>query len=307
MRQVLNASGAVFRVPEVLEKWLDADVLAAFCGIGGRWEEVHLRAGRASSVTVCGENRCVNICLSEGDLGQILLKMCGGSLYAFRDSIAKGYVSPGGGVRVGVCGRVALEDDGQRVLGLQAVDTLCIRFPHCVSGVGNGIFDFLEDVFPLGVLFYAPPGVGKTTLLRSIALHFSSGERPLRVAVVDTRCELKDESFERGRCLSVLSGYPKGLGIEIATRTLGAQLIVCDEIGNEQEAQAILGAANCGVPVIASAHAASLEQLLCRPMLRRLHTEAVFGGYVGLKRGAWREDFIYQPLRWEQVGQTLCG
>ena len=307
MRQRNNAPYSPWRVPDVLERWLDGELLRSLRCIGGRWEEIHLRAGRACSVSIGGENRCVDARLDEGDLKQILLKMCGGSLYAYRDSIAKGYLSPGEGVRVGVCGRAALEDDGQRVLGLQSVDTLCIRFPYHPSGVGEGIVAFLQDVFPLGTLFYAPPGVGKTTLLRAIALHFSSGEHPLRVAVVDTRCELEDERLERGRCLSVLSGYPKGLGIEIATRTLNAQLIVCDEIGNEQEAQAIVGAANCGVPVIASAHAATLSQLLHRPMIRHLHREAVFGGYVGLRRGGRQEDFDYESIRREEVETSLCG
>ena len=53
---------------------------------------------------------------------------------------------------------------------------------------------------------------------------------------------------ERELCLDVLVGYPRALGIEIATRSLNSELIVCDEIGEGKEAEAIVSAQNCGVP-----------------------------------------------------------
>ena len=307
MRQRVMREGRSSSVPDVLHEWLTPAMLAPLQCVGGRWEELHLRVGRACSVTVGGENRRVALTLRQEDMDGVLMKLCGGSLYAFRESIVKGYLSPGGGVRVGVCGRAALEQGGQQLLGLQAVDTLCIRFPHTLCGVGTGVFSLLRDHFPRGALIYAPPGVGKTTLLRALARHFACGDGALRVALVDSRQELDDGTLSDAFCLSVLSGYPKGLGIEIAARSMNAQLIICDEIGSGEEAQGVLAAANCGVPVIASAHAATLGELLCRPPLRALHDADVFGLYVGIRRKVDSTDYFYDITYHQRDGEGACG
>ena len=85
--------------------------------------------------------------------------------------------------------------------------------------------------------------------------------------------------------LDVLAGYPRGIGISIATRTLSAEVIVCDEIGDLTEAQEILHAHAAGVPLLASAHASGLAELLARPGIRALHDARCFANYVGVSRG----------------------
>lgn len=134
------------------------------------------------------------------------------------------------------------------------------------------------------MLIYAPPGIGKTTLLRTIAIEASSGVNALRTVVVDTREELGYTLDGERLMIDILIGYPRQVGIEIAVRSLGAQLIICDEIGGPQDARAILSASNCGVPLVASAHASSVEELLHRPSLKLLHSAEVFGCYVGILR-----------------------
>ena len=93
--------------------------------------------------------------------------------------------------------------------------------------------------------------------------------------------------------MDVLSGYPRALGIEIAARSMNAQLIVCDEIGDVSEAQAIVAAQNCGVPLLATAHGSSVEGLLRRTGIRILHDARVFGAYVGIRREAGERDYRY--------------
>ena len=88
----------------------------------------------------------------------------------------------------------------------------------------------------------------------------------------------------------MLSGYPRGIGIEIAARTLNPQLIVCDEIGADiKEAEAITAAHNCGVALLASAHASSAEQLKRRRGIAMLCERGVFSYYVGISRGIGEE------------------
>ncbi|MBQ2734806.1 MAG: AAA family ATPase, partial [Clostridia bacterium] len=143
-----------------------------------------------------------------------------------------------------------------------------------------------------GLLLYAPPGVGKTTLLRAIAKEAASPAFRLRTVVVDTREELQYGLDGKALTLDILSGYPKELGIEIAVRSLGAQLVVCDEIGSRADAKAILAASHCGVPLVASVHAGGLRELLTRPIMEELHRAEIFGTYVGLRRENGR--FSYQ-------------
>ena len=102
--------------------------------------------------------------------------------------------------------------------------------------------------------------------------------------MVDTRGELTFSVGGGDLCVDVLSGYPRALGIEIATRTLSAEVIVCDEIGDYTEAMALVSSHNCGVPLIASAHAGSVDELLRRTGIMLLHEANLFGAYVGIRR-----------------------
>ncbi len=280
-------------MPAMLQEWLPLSICSVLKCIEGEWEELHLRVGRACSVTVGGENRRIPLSFDREDMDALILRLCDESLYAHRDSINNGYLSMTGGIRIGLCGQAVTEGDEQ-LSDMRNIDAICIRFPHALRWVGECLDDRIRSVFSRGTLIYSPPGVGKTTLLRALAHRFSRGERGLRVVLADSRRELADGEFSSDTMISVLSGYPKGRDIEIAIRSLSPQMIVCDEIGNEREARAILGAAACGVPVIASVHADNLSQLIRRPGIDLLHANGVFGLYVGLTRGIGTRDYNYQ-------------
>ena len=297
------------RIPETLRRLLPERLLSEIDRLGesaGAIEEIRVRRGKAASLTTARGNRMLRCVLDAIELDALLVRICDGSLYAHSDTLHQGYVTLSDGIRVGICGRATVE--AGRIIGVCGVTGMNFRIPIGLRRVGAPICRLLrESTGSGGVLIYSPPGVGKTTLLRSVAAQMSSGDAPLRVAVVDSRGELAPLLQDPGRCMDSLSGYPKPEGIGIACRTLNAQLIVCDEIGDEAEAAAIVAAQNSGVPFVASAHADSLSALLRRTPILLLHRARVFSRYVGLARRTVGGDYGYTTDTWEEADDLVQG
>lgn len=311
-RTVLHSSPSlppalIDRLPPALATAL-SDALTARATGQSEIEEIRLRAGRYVTLTVDGENLTTDLRLDGDDLSDVLSALCGGSLYAYSQDIAQGFLTLPGGIRVGVAGRAACEEG--RVLGLRSVTGLCIRLPHPHRSVGDRIVRLIRDSLaagsPRGLLLYGAPGVGKTTLLRGVAVGLASPPTPLRTVLVDSRAELCYGTDDPGLCLDVLVGYPRALGVEIATRTLSAQVILCDEIGDCTEAMALVEAHHGGVPLVASAHAADCAELLHRTGLRLLHEARLFSAYVGLTRDG-AGGFRYRITQWDAAEAEITG
>ncbi len=242
-----------------LPKEAAAAVVQAKKSTVGTPSELHLRAGNHSSLTVRTETGEENIslpfCLSDGEMREILSHVCQGSVYAFEESIKEGFVSLPSGVRVGVAGRAALREG--KILSLSHVRSLCFRIPHAVPGAADGPLSLFRRE-GRGILAFAPPGGGKTTLLRELAREVSRGEHAKRCAVIDTRGEFF--GFQRDCLIDLLSGYPKALGAQIAVRTLSPQLLIMDELGRE-DIEALSSLSSLGVPLVASVHGSSSEEV----------------------------------------------
>lgn len=278
---------ALFKVCSFLPTGLASELRRLGGTREGRIEEIRLRSGRRVYLTLGTREGKKNILLetflSSGELGSILKQMCSGSLYSYSESIIKGYVSLGSGIRVGVCGRAATENG--RILGVYDVSSLNVRLPCDDAVVDDGVLRRVRTSLTLGegVLVYSPPAQGKTTLLRSLGRLLASGEAPLRTVLIDTREELATASTSKELSLDVLTGYPKAKAISIATAFMNPEVMICDEIGSEDDVSAICEAQNCGVPLIASAHGERISAILRRPSMLALHGVGAFGLYIGVR------------------------
>lgn len=267
-------------------------------------EEIRLRAGRRASLTGNGKNIMLNTVLSDEELRTTVQSICKNSVYAYKDSIAEGFVSLENGIRVGVAGKAFCENG--KISAVHNISSIVIRLPRKADYAAKKLCDLLrEENYKTSCLIYAASGEGKTTLLRSAAYILSGGISPLRVCVVDTREELGAFLGGTGLCIDILKGYPKEIGCEIAARTLNAELIICDEIFGEREAEALSGAVNCGIPILCSAHATSLDKLLTRQGIDTLHKKHVFDNYIKISRTTKNFDFDLKVDTWEAADHAL--
>lgn len=233
--------------------------------------EIRLRLFGACSLCFFGESVRLISKVKREDIDLILERITEGSQYAYRDMIAKGYIPLGCGVRCGVCGVAGY--DGERLVGVREISSLVIRLPFAASPFGEELLRIF-GASRSGMLIYSPPGLGKTTALRSLISSLCALGK--RVAVIDERCEL---SGAYGA--DILSGYRRSYGIELAIRTLNPEVIVIDEIGAD-EAEAVRRTLLCGVPIIATAHAGTRAEVLLKPWLKEMIDIGAFDVLVGL-------------------------
>ena len=249
----------------------------------GRINEIRIRTGRPLFVTMGNESVSCGVICRPDETAYVLDKLCGGSMYSHGDTIREGFVSAPGGIRAGICGRAVTRDG--RIDAVTDVTSIMIRIPQRAPGAADSLFDLLGSRgFCDNALVYSLPGVGKTTLLRELICLLASGESARRVAVVDTRFELGAGIEDEPLNADFLLGYPRGKGIEIATRTMAPQFIVCDEIASRDDARAVEEAASSGVRIIASIHAGTIDEARLSPFASRLTDNGFFTVFAGLSR-----------------------
>ena len=229
--------------------------------------------------------------IGEMDLLRTLEKATGASLHTAGPALSRGFISYRG-VRIGVCGTV-VEQDGQ-ARGFRRFSSLVIRIPKECRGILDPILRQTEMSAQKNVLIISSPGVGKTTALRELIRLLS--ERGYRIGVVDERWEIAAAEdgraqFPLGAHCDVISGVRKAQGAMMLLRGMNPQMIAMDEITAAEDLEAIREITGCGVGLLATAHAASLEDLSRRSLYRSLLDEQVFRSVIEISQEDWERHY----------------
>lgn len=252
-------------------------------------QELRLRVGQPVNL-VCSDK---NIYLSIDAKQEFMLHIINGaSQYSpwTAQSSAYGYITAPGGHRIGICGEAVLKNGIVQSIG--SVNSLCIRIARDLDGISDKII-----IDGTSILIIGPPGSGKTTLLRDVIRRYSSILNG-SIAVLDERGEifplLNGKSiFHSGINTDIMSNCPKVRGIEMLLRTMGPRCIAVDEITNEEDCGAIIDASNCGISLIATAHAHDISDIRNRPIYKTLMDNGVFRRIIILnKNKTWVEERI---------------
>ncbi len=195
--------------------------------------------------------------ITQKQMEELFYWVCQGSVHSHQRELCEGFVTLSTGQRVGICGTAVYRDNVQ--IGMENITSMSIRFSRPWTGCAEIFYESMKDwhLEKGSFLLAGPPSSGKTTLLRDYIRILTTRLCP--VAVLDERGELS--AYDLGMTAHVLKAIPKEKAILQALRTLSPQLIVCDELGSIEEANALLQGLNGGCRFIGSIHASTWQEL----------------------------------------------
>lgn len=260
-------------------KILSPEILNRTIGFQKGILEIRARTGKKLKVLMEDGEKEIDYIVTAYDVNLIVKKISQFSRYAFDEEIRNGFITVRGGHRVGLCGTCVIENGGIKTI--RNISSLNIRRASEVIGCSDKVIDqIIGDSSLNNTIIISPPRCGKTTLLRDLARVLSDRFRK-NVCVIDERGEIGACSegvpqLRVGERTDVFDRCPKSSGIMLAIRSLAPDVIICDEIGTEEDMKSIIMARNAGVKIITSIHGFGIEDLIKRKVFSKVVEHKIF-------------------------------
>lgn len=230
--------------------------------------EIRLRVGKNIRVYLGKLEKELNIIVSKQDLIKILSNISSNSIYSVQNDINKGFVTIEGGNRIGIAGEIVIVDG--KIKNVKEISSMNIRVSKEFIGISDSVMDkIIQDGIVRNTIILSPPGLGKTTLLRDIVRNLSG--YGYNVSLIDERGEIAamydgKPSLNLGDRTDVISFVDKSLGMQMAVRSLAPDVVCTDEIGNEQDVEAVKYLCKSGVSFITTMHGKCIDDIKRGPM-----------------------------------------
>lgn len=139
-------------------------------------QEIRMRTNRPIILRLSERDLILQYNITQAEILQILERLCENSIYAYKNQICEGFITIKGGHRVGLTGSCVIENG--KISNIKYISSLNFRIAreilNCSTHILREIID-TENRTIYNTIIVAPPGRGKTTVLRDIIRRLSNG------------------------------------------------------------------------------------------------------------------------------------